>query len=441
MALILGAGCSVEAPTSIPVARQIAQELHTKLLADGVLEEGDCPDSNDLSSVADAVHRRTNSQRAVVQRLLDYRLKAATANEGYMIAAAMLREGAISSVITFNFDTALTNAIANLGTGSRVEIVECPDHLARGGSTCVYYLHRNANETDSEAWVLRTEALESEWQNHWQEIIATRVLVAPVVVFAGIGTAIGVLLETVRRIRAALPATTKLFQVGPGTRTNSTFFGQLGLQESRYIRSGWCDFMNELSERLVQEHLEELRAAIDRLTAEQELTEEDAADVIAGFHSLGLVGVGKLRAAWLQAEEPYCPSESNRAGLVADLAHAIAMISRISAVSPRIRDDGVVEFVRDDRVVAAYCVASGCGYRGTATVESRLKPSVRKGRGRVPPGGALIAGTTDAPTISLPEDVIGDEEPGCVVSSPAEFPLIHIETLRANADRVSELVP
>src|SRR6185503_20965452 len=116
LALVLGAGCSVEAPTGIPVSRIVSLEIHRRLIDDGVLAEGDCANPEDLSCVADEVFAKRNSQRDVVERFLDrYDLKLATANEGYRIAAAMLLEGALSSIVTLNFDLGLSAALSEIG--------------------------------------------------------------------------------------------------------------------------------------------------------------------------------------------------------------------------------------------------------------------------------------------------------------------------------------
>src|SRR5690242_13029342 len=93
VALILGAGCSIDAPTAIPPSSVCSSEVHRQLLADGVLAAGDCPDPNDLSAVADVVHAKTGHQRDVVERLRNlYNFKLAKANDGYLIAAALLIE-------------------------------------------------------------------------------------------------------------------------------------------------------------------------------------------------------------------------------------------------------------------------------------------------------------------------------------------------------------
>jgi hypothetical protein len=71
MALVLGAGCSVEHPTGIQVSTICSLEIHRLLVADGILEDDECAKPEDLSAVADAVFKKHGSQRAVVERLRD----------------------------------------------------------------------------------------------------------------------------------------------------------------------------------------------------------------------------------------------------------------------------------------------------------------------------------------------------------------------------------
>jgi hypothetical protein len=92
VAIVVGAGCSVELPTGLPLSKALALEAYEKLLADNVLNPGDCANPWDLSSVADAVFARTGRQAALVQRMHPQRLRKAEANEGYLLAAALLRE-------------------------------------------------------------------------------------------------------------------------------------------------------------------------------------------------------------------------------------------------------------------------------------------------------------------------------------------------------------
>jgi hypothetical protein len=215
-------------------------EIHRQLIADGVLQNGDCKDPEDLSAVADAVFTKRNSQRDVVERLRDqYEFKLATPNDGYWIAAALLCEGVLSSVVTLNYDLALSTALSELGAGKIVGVVERPEDLAHQKAINLYYLHRNVNAADPELWVLRTAALDVEWKGHWELIIANKVLAAPVVLFAGLGTPVAVLIESTKLLRSALPAVTKLYLAEPGDIATSKFFQALGLDAAHFIPSGW----------------------------------------------------------------------------------------------------------------------------------------------------------------------------------------------------------
>jgi hypothetical protein len=406
--------------------------------------DGDCSDPSDLSLVSDAVFAKTNSQRDVVDRLCgQYDLKLAKANDGYLIAAAMLCEGAILSVVTLNFDLALSDALSDLGAGQLVGVIECPEDLPKQKAINVYYLHQNANAEDAESWVLRTATLQQEWRNHWQPIIATKVLVAPVVVFAGLGTPVTVLIESAKLLRTALPNATKLYQVDPVDKADSKFFQELGLDPSAYIRCGWCQFMDELSQRLVIEHVDQLQGAVDRRISEGVPTEE-VADLLARLKALGLVKFGTLRAHWLLHDKDYYRVEPNALGLIADLLLALAMIARVSAAVVVIIEDGLVEFHRDDRVVAAYLVASGRGYRSRQAVEAEVELRRKQYRTRpAPPRGAIVSGTSDilTPTVTLPADVVRGNQSEDIVAGPAVLPLFHISELRADSSRIQQVVP
>ena len=54
VALVIGAGCSLEEPTGLPLSREVSREIHRMLVADGILDHGECADPDDLSAVTDA---------------------------------------------------------------------------------------------------------------------------------------------------------------------------------------------------------------------------------------------------------------------------------------------------------------------------------------------------------------------------------------------------
>ena len=276
VALVIGAGRSFEEPTGLPLSREVSREIHQMLVDDGILGHGDCVDPDDLSLVTDAVFTKTHSQRDVVDRFLArYDLKVASPNHGYKIAAALLCEGVVSTVVTLNFDLALSTALGELGAGRIVAIVERPEDLPYQRAINVYYLHRNANAADPESWVLRTASLTTEWRDHWEAIIAARALAAPVVVLAGLGTPVSVLVESTKLLRNALPGTTNLFQVDPGDHEHSRFAAELNIDAAKYIQSGWGDLMEQLSQRVSVEQVAVVRAAVTRKVNEDGIPNED----------------------------------------------------------------------------------------------------------------------------------------------------------------------
>lgn len=445
LALVIGAGCSVEQPTGLPLSRQVSQEIHQSLLNDGVLNPGDCSDPDDLSVVADAVYAKTNSQGDVVERFRTrYDLRTPSANEGYKIAAALLREGAISSVVTLNFDLALSNAVAEVGVGSAVGIIDGPEGLGAQKATNIFYLHRNVNALDLEAWVLRTATLATEWQGHWEPIIASRVLTAPVVVFAGLGTPVAVLIESAKLLRNALPGA-RFFQADPGDRVNSRFFAELGLNDADYIQCGWGDLMNQLAHRVSQEHIDELGRAVTRVVAENGLQAEDVTSLLARLLDLGLLKIGRVRACWLLHDKSYCPAETAGFPLLADLLLALGLLARVSGASAILAEDGLIEFHRDDRVVSVFMVASGQGYRNRAALEARMGAHRTQHRLRVKaPTGALIGGTSDGiGELPTPPANIIDGEGGSdsVVTGSSAFKVFHIAEIRANQALAQQIAP
>lgn len=445
IAIVVGAGCSVEAPTSVPVARECSVEVHRRLVANGVLQNGDCTDPTDLSLVADAVFAKKKSQRDVVELLREqYDLKLAPPNEGYRVAAAMLCEGAVSSVVTLNFDLALSNALSELGAGQVVGVIECPEDLPTQKNINVYYLHRNVNAADPESWVLRTASLQDDWKGHWQPVIATKALASPVVVFVGIGNPVAVLIESVKLIRTALPATTKLYQIDPAARADSKSFQALALDAGAYIQCGWGQFMDELSDRLSAEQVVGLEQAMSRKVQEDGLPAEDVASLLIRLRALGLVKLGRLRGHWLLHEKPYCPVDPNGRGLLADLLLAVSMMARVSGAVAVICDDGVVEFQRDGRVVVAYLIASGRGHRGRAAIEAAIEARRSQYRSRLAsPRGVIVGGTSDTWTnpVTPPADVVRGNSSEDVVGGPTALPLLHINDFRADPNRIAQVVP
>ena len=366
----------------------------------------------------------------------------ATPNHGYLVAAAMLSERALSSVVTLNFDLALSHALSELGVRD-VGVIESPADLPNQKTINIYYLHRNVNEPNPENWVLRTSTLQVEWRSTWQPIVATGVLTAPVVVFVGLGTPVAVLIQSTKLLRDSLPST-KFYQVNRVVSAASRFFQELAIASSDYIQKEWCAFMEELSERLVKEHISRLDKAASHKVSTDRLHPENLNALLARIESFGLVKLGKLRSHWLLHDRPYCPDEPLACSLMADLLLGLGMMVRVTGAAAVITEDGLVEFHRNREVVAVYIVVSGRGSRGRAALEAVLDSRRSHYRARAfPPQGAVVAGTSDAWTLppTPPKDVVRGESPGDIVAELTEFPLFHVSELRTNSSHVLQMVP
>ncbi len=248
--LVVGAGCSAEPPTSLPLSRELALNAHRRLVEDGVLDDGDCPEPDSLSCVADVVWSKTNSQRELVVRFPCDGFRQSEPNRGHLLTAAMLYEQALSCVMTLNFDLALSNALSQVGARGSVTIINKPEDYASLGLSNLVYLHRNV-DADPDLWVLRSISLEESWSDGWEKVVTERVVSAPVTVFVGLGSSIGVLEESTLRILDKLRGIVSVYQVDPGTISESSLFKKLGLPDEVYFQMSWCEFIDRLAGRVV----------------------------------------------------------------------------------------------------------------------------------------------------------------------------------------------
>src|SRR5215208_5050426 len=93
--IVMGAGCSVESPTDLPLAGALSERIHNTLVDNGVLAADACPDPWDLSAVAQATLTATGSQRPLVDEFPPDEFRGAQPNLGHLLLAALLREGVV----------------------------------------------------------------------------------------------------------------------------------------------------------------------------------------------------------------------------------------------------------------------------------------------------------------------------------------------------------
>jgi hypothetical protein len=439
--LVVGAGASFEAPTGLPLSRECALEAHRRLVLDEVLAEGACPDPEDLSCVADAVVASTGEQDALVERLPIAGFRFAEPNEGYLLAACLLRERAVACVMTLNFDLAMQTALSKVGAGDDVGVVRGPDEHHRLSTVNLIYLHRNVDAAPG-SWILRTSALKDAWKEEWEEVVAGRVLAGPVTVFAGLGTPAAVLLETVRRVRKAIPSGTLVYQVDPGEREASEFFVQLSLSEAEYLQMGWCQFAEELGDRLLEEHRHDLEQACRGLIAAEGWSEpSDLAELCTRLAGLGLMGLGELRARWSLDRAVYAPHRSVADSLLADLLLAVGEIEKSTGALAIFDADGIVELRQGNRILGSIAMASGRGTKRWDALEAEIGQERHRHRRRAEsPKFALVSGVqgTRPTEVAPPNDIITEDEPTSILRRSLPR-LVSVEELRASPEIAQEL--
>lgn len=443
--LVVGAGCSVEPPTNLPLANDCASEVHRQLIADGILNEGDCPDPSDLSVVADTIISKTGSQTALVARLPLERFKLAEPNEGYLLAAAMLREGALTCVMTLNYDLAMHSALVQVGAGENVSVISGPEDHNNLGFSNLIFLHRNVNAAH-DRWIISSNALNTEWENRWEEVIVRRVISAPIVVFIGLGTPASVLLECTNRIREAIPTGVGIYQIDQGRLEDSAFFMRLNLPKEAFIQMGWCSFMGQLSSRLVEEQRAKLEHACNDLISTEGWETEDISSLCSRIRDLGLLRLGQLRARWLLCDNKYEPQEQQKDLWLADLLLTVGLVERCTSSQAHFHEDGIVEFRRGNQIIGIVIVAHGRGYKRWLTLDSAIEQNERHWRHRNPrPIHVIVSGTVgEEPShVAPPSNVTTEEKSDDIITGitgTRKYYLISADKLRREPSMIGEII-
>lgn len=452
--LVIGAGCSVEQPTNLPAGRQLSINTCRQLVADGVLQDGECPDPSDLSALADLIKRKNyGKQEELVSRLPITEFKNAKPNEGHKIAAALLVERAVINIVTLNFDLTLSHALSEIGAGKNVCIVTGPEQHDQSGVANLIYLHRSVT-ADPEELVLTTDALDSAWEDAWEELIARRILASPVTVFVGLGSSCGVLRHSAKKIRTAIGPQAKLLLANPGDPTKSTFAREMNISEDDYIRLGWIDFMRELAKRFHVEVVckieEECKAMslregwIDTQTNEPD---EDIDSLLEKIKEMDLLSFGETRARWLLRSPPYPKLEEAHISSIADLLLCIAYVERCGGVSAMIQDDGHVVFFSDNSPGTRVRLVDGStkNYRWlTLEIELReQQENLRFGNKKRVSNRILACGVTGRKPDSAtsPDSIICDDrDPEDIVDAGSNFKFWSVDELREDPGILRELL-
>ena len=408
-----------------------SRRVHEQLIADGVLDVGECADPEDLSELASVVFAKTGLQRDVVDRLPRNDFKYARANEGYLLAAALVREGSIRVVATLNYDLALTDAVRQLD-GNEIEEISGPGDLRYLGGKAIIYLHRNVNESNYENWILRKEALENEWRGGWEAFVSQWLTMSPVVLFVGLGSPAVVLTETLKKVHGAFPDQLEAFLVDPVEE--SPFAESLDLQPARCIRATWGLFMSLLAERVVDSWKQEMIQTCSELCLENGWTDTDEgiAAVCNAFLTGGLLKVGQRRATLLNSGS-YAPDSEATRILIADLLLAVGVLAVAASAEVAFNADGDAVLRLSNGRDVTVVLLSGSGYRRWGQVNGLLT-NRRASR----PDLVVAGGFSGTPPVDLapPDDVVSDEPTDDVAVGGMTLRIMAIDDLRSQLSNV-----
>lgn len=422
LAIVIGAGCSVEMPTAMPLAGDLSEEACRRLVSEQVLVEGECQDPRNLSALASLVYQKTGSQAALVRQFPLDRMRTAPGNDGYKFLIALMLEGVISHALSLNFDLAPQNAAVQLReTVTVVDRINEPIPMAK----TVVHLHGSVNGS-SEELILRVEALTDDWREKWQEVVTRQILAAPNVLFVGLGSAAPVLSETVAMIANALGHQKNFYQADLGAHENNYFAQQLQIAADHYIKGPWSEVMGALAKHLAREQIHTLKMSGKALFRDNNVAAEDIARFEAmttHLADLSLLGLGRLRAnIRLSRGSLYQPRSVPDEEWLSGPLLTLAAIAEADGLTVHPTPAGTFLFKRTGRIVSNVLLVSGRGSRKLSALDPSITAlskelSETTGSG---PDLVLVGGTLPEPLAAsvVPGDIVDGDEIEDIVTGP-----------------------
>jgi hypothetical protein len=344
---------------------------------DGVIAEGDCVNPKDLSALADLVKTKTGSQLALTMRLPHEKMKNATPNQGHLIAIALMIEGAISNIVTLNYDLAFSHAISKLRVKSGIADIRCPDNYQQLGLKNLIYLHRSA-DSDMLTWVLTTDALQKDWKGKWEEVMAGFATASPYVIFAGLGSCCGVLRHSIEKLRNAIEDKCKAFLVNKYNPSGSEFATDVGIPEAQCMEYGWVDFMHLLAKRFMEEVALRISIAAKNLAVMNDWIDvtgnvtEDINPLLLKMKDIRLIPFSVVRARWKLKNDPYIQFDTREVESLADVLIAIRLVEKLAKATAEFLEYGRIRFVTQAGKSVDVTIVCGGGILRWGALESQI---------------------------------------------------------------------
>jgi SIR2-like domain len=437
IALVLGAGCSMDAPTNLETAGAYARRAYRELVARGLIPAG-CCDENDLGALGDAVFDEQGSQKHLVD-ILRPLLSNAAPNDGHKIAAALLVEGIVGLILTLNFDRAMDIAMAMIAGGANITIVHEAEDLAQRTRRGLVYLHGNV-ESEDEKWVLRSSQIGASWDDKWQQFVAHDFALTPNVIFAGLGSPTPVISDTVLKVRAALPNTGNVFQVDAVDRAHNMLATALAVAADAYFVSCWTGFMNAMGSVAAQSFINRLADRSPQFCAENDYSLEDLALVLAALPT-NILKLGKLRAIWFFNRSEYKTFNGTDTDLMVDVILTLALAVRIVGATDCIPVEDGMEFRKDGKPVFRVFSFSGGGTMHWTAFEERLQARLQEFR-KHDTTTTVVFLTTGVEMVdnSAPAKIVPSGDPDAVTTTPPDYRYFSSRMLREDPSHLMDMV-
>ena len=371
--LVLGAGASMDAPTSLKSGARVSLDAHQRLVDDGLLSVGEVVHDWDLAELADVVWAKFGSQKELADRLPHHDWRMAKPNRGHHEAAALLAEGAVRSVLTINYDLAQQHALVEIdGRSTMTTVVRGPEDTDSLSGRTLVYLHRSC-DADCEDWILRASLIADTAIQVWETAVADSILMSPVVVFVGLGSPAPILSQTVARLVASTGISCYLVDpADPDPTDPNTFHASLN-GSATHIPMAWCDFASALADRLRDDAVRRLvDAGCERLT---ELGGHSAAwtTIRTAMLKVPLHQLGRKRASWLLRRQSYCAETDVDNALLGDLIAAVAAVAEaVQATSIALDGRGTVRIGMASGNTVPMRIANAAGLRTWNSVATEL---------------------------------------------------------------------
>ncbi len=210
----------------------------------------------------------------------------------------------------------------------------------------------------------------------------------------------------------------------------NTLAKQLSIPREQYIRGGWCEVLERLSERIAAEHVHALEVNGQANLVENVFDHSDQArftNLAKKLADVSLLALGKLRAfAQLDRNVLYRVHSSQGDAQIAEPIVKLAKLCEVLGLEARPTAGGTWQLSRDGRPMAQVLLASRGGVLRLAAVEPRARELCVQIKAEVPQGPdlILIGGLMPSQQPSHHIDIIADGDPQSLIDGLMDAPIV-----------------